>query len=195
VVGVGAGHVAEEFETMGLDFAARGDLLDDAIDVVAAALAEEFPDVDTPTWKVHDVGLRPRPAQAPRPPIWVGGSSRPALRRAAARGEGWLPQGTPRRQMPEQIAYLLGHRRRVRGDEPIELGAISEFLYVGEPAWDVGPHVVSGPPDRIAESLLEFKAMGVTHVQVRFKARSCDELVEQLGAFGEQVGPHLRGAP
>ena len=194
IVGVGAGHVAEEFEVMGLDFAGRGDLLDDAIDVLAAALTEEFPDVDTPTWKVHDVGVRPRPAQVPRPPIWVGGSTPRALRRAAARGEGWLPQGTPRRQMPEQIAYLLEHRRKTRGDEPIELGAISEFLYVGEPSWDVGPHVVSGPPARLAESLLEFKAMGVSHVQVRFKARSCEELVDQLGAFGAEVGPRLAAA-
>jgi probable F420-dependent oxidoreductase len=195
VVGVGAGHVAEEFEAMGLDFAARGHLLDDAMDVLAAALSEEFPDVDTPTWKVHDVGVRPRPAQSPRPPIWVGGSSPPALRRAAARGDGWLPQGTPRRHMPEQIAYLLEHRRRVRGEDPIELGAISEFLYVGEPAWDVGPHVVSGAADRIAGSLLEFKAMGVSHVQVRFKARSCDELVDQLAVFGAEVAPCLAGSP
>jgi len=195
VVGVGAGHVAEEFEAMGLDFAARGHLLDDAIDVLAAALSEEFPDVDTPTWKVHDVGVRPRPTQSPRPPIWVGGSSPPALRRAAVRGDGWLPQGTPRKHMPEQIAYILEHRRRVRGEAPIELGAISEFLYVGDPAWDVGPHVVSGTAERIAESLLEFKAMGVGHVQVRFKARSCDEQVDQLTAFGAEVAPRLVGSP
>ena len=184
VVGVGAGHVAEEFEVMGLDFADRGGLLDDAIDVLAAALSQEFPDVDTATWKVHDVGVRPRPVQRPRPPIWVGGSSLPALRRAAARGDGWLPQGTPRREMPEQIAYLLEHRRRLRGGDPIELGAISEFLYVGKPSWDVGRHVVSGPIEQL-------KAMGVSHVQVRFKARSCDELLEQMHTFGTDVGPLL----
>ena len=65
---------------------------------------------------------------------------------------------------------------------------------MGEPSWDVGPHVVSGPPARLAESLLEFKAMGVSHVQVRFKARSCEELVDQLGAFGAEVGPRLAAA-
>ena len=36
--------------------------------------------------------------------------------------------------------------------------------------------------------------MGVSHVQVRFKARSCEELVDQLGAFGAEVGPRLAAA-
>src|SRR5207245_514633 len=82
----------------------------------AAALTDEFPDHDGPTWTVHDLGLRPRPVQRPRPPIWVGGSTRAALRRAAERGDGWLPQGTSRAELPAQIAYLRAHRARVRGD-------------------------------------------------------------------------------
>ena len=49
-----------------------------------------------PRWKFDDVGQRPRPVQQPRPPIWIGGSGKPALRRVAARGDGWIPQGTPR---------------------------------------------------------------------------------------------------
>ena len=50
--------------------------LDEAIDLVAAALTGEFPEHDGARWKVRDLGLRPRPVQRPRPPIWVGGSTR-----------------------------------------------------------------------------------------------------------------------
>ncbi len=101
ILGVGAGHVPGEFEALGVPFAERGRLLNEAIDGVKESWAAEF---------VGDVGLKPRPVQQPRPPIWVGGSKPPALRRVAERADGWIPQGTPRADMPEQIAYVLAHR-------------------------------------------------------------------------------------
>jgi probable F420-dependent oxidoreductase len=181
ILGVGTGHVEPEFELLGVDFTARGRLTDDAIDEIRAAFTDEY---------VHDAGMRPRPRQSPLP-IWVGGSSKPALRRAAERGDGWLPQGTPRAQMPESIAYLREHRERTLGDEPIDIGAITEVLYVGEPGWEVGRHVLSGKPDHIAERLRELGAMGVNHVQVRFRNRSLQELLDQMDAFGTEVAPLL----
>jgi probable F420-dependent oxidoreductase len=191
ILGIGAGHLEGEFELLGLDFAARGAVTDAAIDVLREALAHEYPDIDTPFWgHLAGAGMAPRPRQVPLP-IWVGGSSKPALRRAAARGDGWLPQGTPRAEMPAQISYLLEHRKRTRGDDPIDLGTISEFLYIGEPAWDVGEHCRSGSPDAIAESLNEFGAMGVSHVQIRFRNRSLQELLDQMDAFHRDVAPHL----
>ena len=181
ILGVGTGHVEPEFELLGVDFSARGRLTDHAIDEIRAAFTDEY---------VHDAGMRPRPRQAPLP-IWVGGSSKPALRRAAERGDGWLPQGTPRARMPEAIAYLREHRERTVGDQPIDIGTITEVLYVGDPDWDVGGHVLTGKPDHIAERLREFASMGVNHLQVRFRNRSLQELLDQMDAFGAQVAPLL----
>jgi alkanesulfonate monooxygenase SsuD/methylene tetrahydromethanopterin reductase-like flavin-dependent oxidoreductase (luciferase family) len=192
IVGVGAGHVAEEFETLGVDFAQRGRLLDEAIDALKIALAEEFPTFDGSHWSFADVGVGPRPLQHPRPPVWVGGTSPAAVRWAGERGDGWLPQGTPRRDMPAQIAAIRAHRERV-GGEPVEIGAIGEFLYVGTPGWDVGRGTLAGAPEKIASSLREFKDMGVSHVQVRFRARSVEEHADQLLAFGAEVAPLLNG--
>lgn len=192
LLGVGAGHLADEFAMLGVDFERRGPLLDEAIDVVKAALSDEFPAASGPAFPVQDMGLAPRPVQTPRPPVWVGGSARPSLRRAAERGDGWLPQGTPRAQMPEQIAFIREHRDKAgRGDEPIELGTIAEFMYVGQPSWDVGGHCLTGSAEQLAESLREFADMGCSHAQVRFRSRSCDELIDQIGAFGAEVGPLL----
>lgn len=191
ILGVGAGHLQGEFELLGLDFADRGRITDESIDVVRAAFADEYPDVTTERFgRIADAGLAPRPRQA-RLPIWVGGSSKPALRRAAERGDGWLPQGTPRAEMPGQIAYLLEHRKRTVGDEPIDLGAITELVYVGAPSWDVGERTLSGSPERIAASLNEFGAMGVSHLQVRFRSRDLAEQLDQMAAFGTDVAPHL----
>ena len=191
ILGVGAGHLEGEFDLLGFDYAVRGAVTDAAVDVVRAAFTEEYPDLETPYWgHLHDAGLAPRPRQQPLP-IWVGGSSKAALRRAAARGDGWLPQGTPRADMPDQIAYLLEQRRQARGDEPIDLGTITEFLYLGDPTWDVGDGTLSGAPTPIADRLNEFGAMGVSHLQIRFRSRSLSELLDQMDAFHRDVAPNL----
>jgi len=191
ILGVGAGHLQSEFELLGLDFADRGKVTDEAIDVIRAALTDEYPEITTERFgRIADAGMAPRPRQA-RLPIWVGGSSKPALRRGAERGDGWLPQGTPRADMPGQIAYLLEHRKRTVGDEPIDLGVVTEMIYVGKPGWDVGEHTLSGSPEWIASRLNEFGTMGVSHLQVRFCSRDLQEQLDQMAAFGSEVAPHL----
>jgi probable F420-dependent oxidoreductase len=189
ILGVGAGHVEAEFEALGVPFAQRGQLLDEAIDAVRTCLADEFPRHAGPRWQFSGLGQRPRPVQA-RLPIWVGGSSPAALRRAAERGDGWLPQGPPKMGMAAGVAFVREHRSRTRGDEPITIGSLSGPLYVGEPGWDVG-RALTGPADRIVESLLVHADMGVDQVQVAFKSRSVDELCDQIATFGDQVVPHL----
>ena len=191
ILGVGVGHLQREFELLGIDYDARGAITDKSIDVIRAAFASEYPDVTTRRFgHLHDAGMAPRPRQA-RVPIWVGGSSKAALRRAAERGDGWLPQGTPRDEMPASIAYLLEHRKRTIGDEPIDLGAHSDLLYIGSPTWEVGSRTVTGTAERIADRLNGLGAMGVSHVQVRFRSRDLQEQLDQMTAFGAEVGPLL----
>jgi probable F420-dependent oxidoreductase len=177
ILGVGAGHSEGEFAAVGADFEGRGALLDDALAVIDAALRDEYPKVSTPTFTVDGtVGLQPRPVQSPRPPIWIGGSSRAALRRAA-RWDGWLPQGTRRRDLPDAIAYLREQRAEAGlGDQPIDIGANA---------------AVAGPPEQTVDYLESLRALGVTNVQLKFTASSCDDLVEQIEAFGVDVAPLL----
>ena len=191
ILGVGAGHLEGEFATLGVDFKRRGRLLDEAIDLVKQAFLEEYPAHDGPTWPVREVGIAPRPVQRPRPPIWVGGSTPAALKRAAERGDGWLPQGTPRAELPQAIATIREHRRKKLGDVPIEIGTMSEWLYVGTPSFDVGANARTGTAEEIAAHLRGLKDIGVHHFGVRFRARSCDELIDQIDAFGGGVAPLL----
>jgi len=193
ILGVGAGHAADEFTALGIDFAKRGTILDEAIDGVKAALADEFPEHAGERWQFKDVGVGPRPIQNPVP-VWVGGSAPPSLRRAAEKGDGWLPQGTPRAQMPDQIATIRALREKAGIERPIELGVVTEILYVGEPSWDVGERTISGSPQHIADRLGEFGAMGVSHMQVRFRSRDVNESVDQITRFGAEVAPLLKGA-
>lgn len=191
VLGVGAGHVREEFEALGVDFGQRGALLDEVIDALRAALGpDEFPVHHGKAYDFEGLGQRPRPAQ-PRIPLWVGGSSSAAVRRAALKGDGWLPQGDPRDRLPGQIARLRRFREQAGLDAPFTVGAITEPLYVGAPGWDVGPRTVNGAPEAVADSLRAYRAMGVHQIQVRFRSRSGTELIDQIAAFGAEVAPRL----
>ncbi|MER7144537.1 LLM class F420-dependent oxidoreductase [Streptomyces xanthochromogenes] len=191
ILGVGAGHVREEFEAVGADFERRGPVLDETIDALRAALGpEEYPSFRGERFAFEGLGQRPRPAQR-QVPIWVGGSSPAAVRRAALRGDGWLPQGDPRSELPAQIATLKALREQAGIVDPITVGAITEVLYVGEPGWDTGRRALTGKPEALAESLRAYRAMGVDQIQVRFRSRSRAELIDQMGAFGAEVAPHL----
>ncbi|MEU8589153.1 LLM class F420-dependent oxidoreductase [Streptomyces sp. NPDC048664] len=191
VLGVGAGHVREEFEALGVDFGRRGALLDESVDALRAALGpEEFPEHHGKAYDFEGLGQRPRPAQS-RVPIWVGGSSPAAVRRAALRGDGWLPQGDPRERLPAQIDLLRRLRAQAGNTDPFTVNAITEPLYVGTPRWEVGRRTVSGAPEAVAESLNAYAALGVHLLQVRFRCRSRTELTDQIAAFGAEVAPRL----
>jgi probable F420-dependent oxidoreductase len=193
IVGVGAGHVPEEYELFTGDFEARGRHTDEAVSALARCFTDEFPELPGPRFPVRDMGLAPRPVRQPRPPIWIGGSSPAAIRRTAAYGDGWLPQGTRRRDLPGQIARLRELRAEYRPGAPIDIGTIVEPIYLssGGSGWDAPNWALSGTAGQIADSLRELVEMGVNHLQVRFLARSADEFCEQTLRFGAEVGPLL----
>ena len=184
IIGVGAGHVEKEFAALDVDFAKRGPLTDQALRVLDRVLTDGA---------IDGMQLEPRPVQKPRPPIWVGGSAPAAVRRAARLADGWLPQGTPLEQMPDMVSVYRAERDSAGHQGTGDIGAISEWLYVGEPSWDLNRPCVSGKPAQLADALNRWAAVGVNHLQVRFPSRGVEELVDQVTAFGQEVGPLLGG--
>jgi hypothetical protein len=132
--------------------------------------------------------LAPRPEQQPVP-IWVGGSTKPALRRVAERGDGWIPQGTPRHQMQEFIDYIRTHRDKVRPGAPIDFGWLPEFIYIGEPFFEPTARHITGSADKIADSLRYAKTLGSNTLHLSFRSRSAEEYCDQVAAFARDVWP------
>jgi probable F420-dependent oxidoreductase len=190
VLGVGAGHVESEFESLDVDFGTRGARLNECIDAMRAAFRDEYSEFHGEFYDYGPVGLGPRPVQS-NLPIWVGGSTPVALRRVAERGDGWIPQGTPRDQMQNSVDLIRKRRDEVRPGAHIDLGFMPGMLYVGTPAWDVGDHTMAGEPDKLIASLRDAHDFGCTVLHVRFRSRSADELCDQIAAFGSEVAPHL----
>lgn len=99
VLGMGAGYLAAEFAVLGAEHDGRGPRFDASIAAIRAAWTGESVQAEGPFPAAGHTAL-PRPLQRPGPPIWIGGNSRAARRRAARLGDGWMPFQQP----PEQAA-------------------------------------------------------------------------------------------
>ncbi len=193
ILGVGAGHVEAEFDLLGVSFAERGRLLDESIEVVRAAFTDEYPAVDHRALpggrrRARDPGGR---SPGDRPSGWED-RRRPALRRAADLGDGWLPQGPPEGGMKRAIAWL-DERRQANGraDRPFAVGVNAEILYLGDPWFETGPFHLTGDPEPMADRLRRYRDIGVDQLQIRFRSRSAAELCDQIDRFGADVAPLL----
>jgi probable F420-dependent oxidoreductase len=107
-LGVGAGWIREEFEALGVDFATRGRRLDEMLEVMRALWSGEMVEHRGEHFDLGPMQMSPAPA-APVP-VFVGGVSKVALRRAARLGEGWIGTG----QSPDDVPGLLGQLHELR---------------------------------------------------------------------------------
>lgn len=89
-MGIGTGYLKPEYAAVGVPFAERGALTDEAIKVLRMAWSGE-PVSHKSTWfEARDTCVLPTPVQTPLP-IWAGGNSNRAIRRAVQLCEGWCP--------------------------------------------------------------------------------------------------------
>jgi probable F420-dependent oxidoreductase len=95
ILGVAAGYLRPEFGALGVDFDERNELLEEAIAVMRRAWTEDAVAVEGRHFRARAVTQRPRPAQPGGVPIWIGGNSTAAMRRAVELADGWSPFPNP----------------------------------------------------------------------------------------------------
>ena len=95
ILGVAPGYLKPEFAAMGVDFDERNELTDEAIDVMRRIWTDGEIEFVGRNFRTRGTTMRPMPKSLPHPPIWVGGNSTAAIRRAAERGQGWVPFPNP----------------------------------------------------------------------------------------------------
>lgn len=184
ILGIGAGYLESEFEGLSVDFASRNDLTDAAIVKMKEAWSGE---------SVQGNTMRPAPAQRPHPPIWVGGNSRRAIRRAASLGDGWMPMPNParsaaRRRTPalesvSDLAALLVYAREVRaaaGGAPFEVVFIPSGLDMlsERGRFDAGA---------VRESMAGLTEVGVTAFNVALGGADRPAFLAEVDRFGSEV--------
>jgi len=140
VAGVASRWLEAEFRALGVSFEKRGAYTDEAIALMRAAWSSAVPEFHGEFFKLAGMRFGPRPA-AGNIPIWVGGTSRRAVRRAVELGDGW--HGT--RMNPDQVAERIGWIREIaaRRGRSLDDFAISHRVYFGfAPKWtDTGGYV------------------------------------------------------
>jgi alkanesulfonate monooxygenase SsuD/methylene tetrahydromethanopterin reductase-like flavin-dependent oxidoreductase (luciferase family) len=131
ILGVGAGGDQPDFEAFEEDWtsSARVARMDDAVRIVDAFLRGETVSRPGPDYPVHDAGIGPRPAQQPRPPIWMGAHRLGGIRRAA-RWDGWiavstaddlLSLGMTPSELAERVELARSTRRESGLDGPFDV--------------------------------------------------------------------------
>jgi probable F420-dependent oxidoreductase len=178
ILGVGSGHLKPEFKVLGADFARRGPTSDEYIQAIVAAWTHEVARFDGKTVAFRDVMISPAVARRPRPPIWVGGNSPAAVRRAARHGDGWVPWELT----PEQCATAVARARELRA----EAGRPEAFEVVAP---------LGAPPEAPAAEVIaaaaRWRAAGATSFHVGLAAGSLADFLSRLEWFGRDVIPHV----
>jgi probable F420-dependent oxidoreductase len=125
MLGVGSGWLKEEFESVGVDFHARGARTDEAIQAMRSLWRDDTSSFEGKHFNFGPVKSYPKPVQKGGVPILIGGHSPAAVRRAARFGDGFFPaQGRPE-QLKELLAMLKQEcDKRGRRYEDIELSCM-----------------------------------------------------------------------
>ena len=105
-LGVGVGYKVEEFESFAISSKERGARTNEGLEIIRRLWEGETLTFEGKYYTVTKAKLTPEPIQQPRPPIWVGGFTPPALRRAAKYGDGYIGVG-PLKEAYERYVTAL----------------------------------------------------------------------------------------
>ncbi|MBV9248918.1 MAG: TIGR03619 family F420-dependent LLM class oxidoreductase [Acetobacteraceae bacterium] len=170
ILGAGVGWLAPEFAALGVPFAERGRRMDEGIAMMRAVWTQDpvtFPAKYIPA-EINGLTMTPQP-KVPIP-LWIGGSSKAALRRTIRIADGW--HGS--QHTPEQAAPVV---RRLRSERP-------------EPAFTISIRLHWNGRDQglLREQLAAYRDVGVQHVMVAPVDRNVDDWDAVIGGVGALAG-------
>jgi probable F420-dependent oxidoreductase len=198
ILGVAAGYLEGEYRALGADFEHRNQIADDALLAIKRAWSGESVRWDGLGYRADGNRMLPAPVQQPHPPIWIGGNSRRAARRAALHGQGWSPFpvgpafGRQTRTAPLGSIDELAARIRELADHAREIGR-SQPLDVNFVPFGLRMNPTHTPdPDAFCEQVVRLAEIGVTWLSIGLPCPSRAGYREHAARFGEQVIARIR---
>jgi probable F420-dependent oxidoreductase len=199
-VGCGVGWEHLEFAALNAPaFSQRGQVSDEYIRLFKELWTNDHPNFAGRYANFVDMPFYPKPVQKPHPPIWIGGESPPAIRRAAQLGDGWYPIGSNQRypyDTPKRFAAALTQfyrhvKEAERNRSEIEL-AYCALWYEEEKAviLDNGDRkAFTGEFAQITEDVQAFKELGVGCIILNLQASTLKESLNRMERFAARVHP------
>jgi len=200
IVGAAVGWLAEEFEALGIPFTERGARSDEALRVMRTLWTEAEPKFEGRFFRFSGIKAEPKPLQKPHPPIWIGGNSPAAFRRAAEFAGAWHPSHRP----VEEIA--AGARQfkalaKARGRDPKSLEIVARAplrVITNGDAPEPRPLLV-GTPEQIVNDIGKYKEAGVTgfmfdtyYGNPAVNDQDLKGVLATLEAFSQSVRPRVQ---
>jgi probable F420-dependent oxidoreductase len=177
ILGVGAGWVEGEFGILGADFKHRGRILDEAIPLMRAMWTEPLVNFSGKFFNVKDGVSFPKP-KLPIP-IWVGGNSDAAIRRAARIGDGWHSINIPPSQVEEGRKVLERTGRKVTISTRSMVSITTEGTKQQPGLSGTGPEVV--------KKIEEYERAGVEYFLLQSGADDAGAVTRDIAAFARDI--------
>jgi probable F420-dependent oxidoreductase len=190
ILGVGAGGTREESDALGLDFHRRGAIANEMMRVMRELWTADMPEFNGSDWSFADLRFSPKPVQQPLP-MWVGGASPGAMKRAATLGDGWHPNGLPPadyRAGAEQIKAMAASADRDPDQIFLSLRA---NIRLNAPA-GATPSRFDGSSQDIVDAIGEYVSVGVEHVVLAPDSGDVPRLREKFEQLARDVRPAFR---
>ena len=195
-VGVGVGWLREEFEALDApDFERRGAASDEYIRIFKTLWTQDPASLDGEFYRFEALRCLPQPVQKPHPPIWIGGYSAPALRRAARYGDGWHPVGAnpavPLR--PSELRASLDQLFRLTEAAGRNPSALT--ISFKAPVYDTSVTTLtgserrpfSGTSQQIADDIGAYEKAGVSELVFDFRSERLDDALERMERFAQTI--------
>jgi probable F420-dependent oxidoreductase len=199
IVGAAVGWLAEEFEALGIPFKERGARSNEALKIMKLLWTETEPKFEGRFFKFAGITAEPKPLQKPHPPIWIGGSSTAALKRAAEFAEAWHPTHRPIEEIAAG-AMQFKALAKAQGRDPNTLQVIVRAplrVVAGGKAQESRPLLV-GTPEQIVEDIGKYREAGVTgfmfdtfYGNPAVNDQDLPGVLATLEAFAQKIRPRL----
>jgi probable F420-dependent oxidoreductase len=207
ILGAGVGWLREEFEALAAPaFAERGAVTDEYLRLMRAMWTTDPVTFEGRHYAVRDVHALPKPAQKGGIPIWIGGHTDAALRRAGALGDGWHPIAfrPPGLLLPDEYAARAERVRAAardagRAPERVTLSVRvpMEVRPRGRPVPGGERPFFQGTADEVAGDVRRYAALGVTHFVFDHVSSDIGGVLDNMKRFARDVRPLIarRAAP
>ncbi|MEM7080865.1 MAG: LLM class F420-dependent oxidoreductase [Pseudomonadota bacterium] len=185
ILGVGVGWMAEEAAILGMPWDQRGKRADEQLEMFNRLFNEQTPSFDGTFYQLPEVGFEPKPVQRPLP-IWIGGSSPAAFRRAARYGSGFHAAFQPLGVVVDEFEQVRREAAAL-GHDP-EGYTLSLRIYL-DPAGAMEPEKsVYGSPNQMQDQLATLLEAGIEHLVLDPVARGgVNARLDAVCSFMENV--------
>ena len=200
IVGCGVGWMREEFEAIGAPaYDERGTVSDEYIRAFKELWTSDTPTFEGTYCRFANVAFAPKPVQKPHPPIWIGGESPVAVRRAGRLANAGYPIGSnPRFPVgtPEEFAdYAARVKRHAQesGRDPSALDFAYSVNWLNDQQAQTLPNgqrrPLTGTPQQIADDIKCYEELGVRHLMVNLQDETQARTLERMQHFADRIMP------